>query len=184
MPAFGGEVRGAGHQGPSRLRHARAGVDRAMAADRGAELRPAELGARLQPGVRAAAGYEAGQRDGRAEQERAEEGARHLRAEAGRDRVPRRRQGHSRRPLSPPQCRAPGEERGVQLALHLAEECFPVVGPDIETLVVAEGGGDAEGASSHYLSVLKAVFFFFRAACFRKCVLLLFQVVRVCVSFE
>lgn len=128
--------------------HVGARGDRAVAADGGAQLRPAELGAGLQPGVRAAHRAGEGREGGGGERAQAWRGAQHLRAQARGGRVPRGRQIHPRRPLPRPERSPPRLHPCVPHAFCVEGEREPVVEADHQPARMAQGGGHAAGAGA------------------------------------
>lgn len=158
MQAHRGEVRGPRQQEPTAGGHAGAGVDRAVAADGGVQLRPPELGSHLQPGLQADAGRGSRREGGRGEREEAEHRAQHLREAPPGVAVPGGRQVLACRPLPPPQRPPPRQQRRASVLLRLPAECEPVVAEDIEPPVVAEGRGDAGLAAADDLKGFDSIY--------------------------
>ena len=125
-----------------------AGVDRAVAAGGGAELRRAELGAGVPPGVRAAAQHTGRRGPHRGERAEAAADAERVRRDPGEEQVPRRRRVHPGRPVPPPELPL-HRQRAVaegQEALHLQEARREVVRGDLQPRLLEAGGQDAERA--------------------------------------
>lgn len=130
------------------LRHglAGAGVDRAVAAGGGPELRRSQLRARLPARVRAAPQRREPRRGPhRGEREEAAEHAGRLRRDPVQAQLPGRRRVHPGRPVPPPQLPLHRQllRQGPE-ALHRQEARGQVVREDRQPRVVEAGGQDAE----------------------------------------